>query len=327
MLKSTAARLTTFFQWENLWVIRVLLLELSFSRARQKLMSMMSAIEDILKRGHMQKRVSATMMNRVSTRAHSVFMLSMKCERDDVQMESTRSLVDLGGSERVKRSDVDVGQTFGPFGFVYSDRFREAVLINRDLLSLKKTISALNRKDNYIPFKDSKLTSLLASCLASRFCVIVCATREVEDAIETLESLRFGEQCSSVKNKLESSKIVEKDLIERLDVEIAKLLDTIRAKERWQSKDIERIDIEGKEIVRVTTLVGAEKERDEVELLIKQRARLTGEDASMELAEAGFGARYGGQADALGGNAASRFAEEDTVGLTIKGKKAASWVN
>ena len=43
----------------------------------------------------------------------------------------------------------------GPVGFVYADRFREAVQINRDLLSLKRTISALNRNEKYVHFKDS----------------------------------------------------------------------------------------------------------------------------------------------------------------------------
>jgi len=59
-------------------------------------------------------------------------------------------LVDLAGSERVKKSKVS------------GDRLDEAISINSSLTSLGKCIHALtDAKNNYVPFRDSKLTRIL----------------------------------------------------------------------------------------------------------------------------------------------------------------------
>ena len=71
-------------------------------------------------------------------------------------------------------------------------------------------------------------------------------------------------------------------------------------------------------------VVGAEKERVELEALIVKRARLLGEDPDLKLAEAGFGGQFGGKAGSLGGHAEKRFANK-SEGLKIKGKVVADW--
>ena len=288
----------------------------------------MKDIESLLERGAAQKRVSATQMNRYSTRAHSIFILKMKWRagHDNAWIESSLCMADLGGSERVKRSKIETGRSVRGHGWVAHDRFREAVQINRDLLSLKKTIEALNKKDQYVPYKDSKLTSMLAGCLTSRVAIIVCASKSISDAAETLESLRFAEQVSSIKNRIAGANFVERDLIRTLDAKIDSLTAVIKAKETWESKIVEREDIDGTETVRVSYLVGAERERERLEELVRARAKLTGDDADLKLASVGFGGKYGGSASALGGNAASRFGQDD-IGLSIKGKKTAKWVS
>ena len=60
--------------------------------------------------------------------------------------------VDLAGSERSKKTGA-VGSTF-----------KEGVNINKSLLALGNVISALSdegKKNNFVPYRDSKLTRLL----------------------------------------------------------------------------------------------------------------------------------------------------------------------
>ena len=74
-----------------------------------------SNIDDVrrlLHRGDAQKRRAATAMNDRSSRAHSIFVLSMKMKHSStgVVLSSELYLADLGGSEQVKRSKVSHGE-------------------------------------------------------------------------------------------------------------------------------------------------------------------------------------------------------------------------
>lgn len=73
----------------------------------------MDDIVKLLKIGEDQKRRAATAMNDRSTRAHGLFILHLK-QRDvhsDVTISSKLFLADLGGSEQVKKSQVEPGKS------------------------------------------------------------------------------------------------------------------------------------------------------------------------------------------------------------------------
>jgi kinesin family protein 5 len=137
-----------------------------------------------LENGESQKRKAATAMNERSSRAHAVFIITLRqtCIKTGVERSSKLFLADLGGSENVKKSKVATGNsnTEGEFsiGFELGDRMREAVNINLGLLALKKCIECLNNGSSYIPFQDSKLTMLLSEGLGgnSKTSVIVCGS-------------------------------------------------------------------------------------------------------------------------------------------------------
>lgn len=125
------------------------------SGAAEQRVSTMSDICALLQLGEEQKRRAATAMNDRSTRAHGIFILTLK-QRDfssDISMTSKLFLADLGGSEQVKKSQVAPGQTrtypnLGPSnatevpeidnssvpvfstGFELGERMRETVYIN-----------------------------------------------------------------------------------------------------------------------------------------------------------------------------------------------------
>ena len=193
----------------------------------------------------------------------------------------------------------------------------------------------------YVPYQDSKLTMLLSPAIGgdSKATVMVCCSKADADSVETLQALRFGETCSTVQNAAGVNSSAIQDIIAAMDQEIVDLEATIKRKERWEHQETVRLDNlveegtyeatlaaqKGGEVVRTGVIVGAEAERARLEEVIVKRAELTGEDANVALAEAGFGGQYGGRAEAEAGNAKSRFGSDAGGGLKIKGKKVAEW--
>ena len=68
-------------------------------------------------------------------------------------IQSTLSMVDLAGCERVEKS------------LVTGERLREAQYINKSLASLGDVIYAIANRKSHIPFRNSKLTMLLKDSL------------------------------------------------------------------------------------------------------------------------------------------------------------------
>ena len=298
-----------------------------------------------LSTGDLQKRRAATAMNDRSSRAHSLFVVTMEMFniKTGVRMKSELYLADLGGSEQVKKSKVHHGgivEGKEGLGFQMGENFKEAVNINLGLLALKKCISALNEGSEYIPYQDSKLTMLLSNGIGgdSRATVLVCASPENENAVETLQALRFGEKCRAVVNEAGQNQNAIQDIIESMDKEIKMLEETIVKKERWESREVVRTDTlveqgtyeaklqeeKGGEIVKTGVICGAEEERARLEKVIIARAELTGEDFQLKLEEAGLGNTKYLKHEDIGNK---RFNDEDDTGLKIKGKKVAGWVN
>jgi len=271
----------------------------------------------LLNAGEAQKRKAATAMNDRSSRAHTIFIatLRQKCTSTGADVTSRLFLADLGGSEKAKKSQPirdstntsrseNADEAIADTRTKNEERLREAANINLGLLSLKRCVDALvkrqrkgNRAHIHVPYSENKLTMLLSSGLGgnNKTCIVVCAAQEEEHGPETVAALRFGQMCGGVSKTLMSvgSGATEegarlRDLLTRIDASIARCEDNIMKHEQWVTRKENRVDerAQGSDYVEVrttTVLVGAEKYRLEMEDLLRKRAELVGEPLNKEI--------------------------------------------
>eukprot|EP00760_Papus_ankaliazontas_P025660 PhM_4_TR2834/c0_g1_i1/m.10834/K10396/KIF5; kinesin family member 5 len=154
-------------------------------------------------------RVTAsTLMNMTSSRSHAIFILSVT--RHEIATGNEKMafmyLVDLAGSEGIEKT------------MASGLRQDEAKYINTSLLTLRRVIDSLNAQESHIPYRDSKLTRLLKSCLGgnSRAALIVCVSPSAYNELETLSSLRFGSSTRQIQNNPTQSLYTNADELENL---------------------------------------------------------------------------------------------------------------
>ncbi|XP_076635892.1 protein claret segregational-like [Colletes latitarsis] len=135
------------------------------------------------------RAVAATLSNERSSRSHSVARIKLigtHMTKKEVSIGNL-NLVDLAGSERLKGEE--------------SARMAETKNINKSLANLSNVILALLRKQEHIPYRNSKLTHLLMPSLGgnSKTLMLLNISPLDECYNETLNSLRFGSNVNSCK--------------------------------------------------------------------------------------------------------------------------------
>lgn len=237
----------------------------------------------LLDKGEKQKRKAATAMNSRSSRAHTLFIVTLSQECLDTGIASTSRLflVDLGGSEQIKRSQPS---SHGGDTAVNEDedklRVNEAVNINLGLLALKQCVEAL-RNGKHVPYKDSKLTMMLSTGLGgdSKTSVILCGAQEASHGPETIAAMKFGQTCRGIYNTVKTNANMLAGLLRQIENNIASCEEQIRENERWEEVDQEIIDDDGNliDVRRKYVVTGADEYRQQLANLIRQKAELTGE--------------------------------------------------
>jgi kinesin family protein C1 len=148
------------------------------------------AAAGLVRRAAAARAVEATQMNAQSSRSHTLFLLYItgRHPASGQLLNGCLNLVDLAGSERTARSGAE-GQ-----------RMKEACAINKSLSSLGDVFMSISRGDKHIPYRNSKLTHLLAPCLGGdgKTLMMVNVAPEPESAEESMHSLKFAAQVNAV---------------------------------------------------------------------------------------------------------------------------------
>ena len=107
----------------------------------------------VMRSGQMNRSVAATRMNAVSSRSHSIFLVTVLQKNTETDTSKLGKLYccDLAGSEKIGKTEA-TGQTL-----------EEAKMINKSLSALGNVINALTeaKKSGFVPYRDSKLTRIL----------------------------------------------------------------------------------------------------------------------------------------------------------------------
>ncbi|KAK9840829.1 hypothetical protein WJX81_007551 [Elliptochloris bilobata] len=140
-----------------------------------------------LEQGSAARATGATAMNAASLRSHALLAVRLAPAQPG-GAATTLHLVDLAGSERVVRSEV-AGQAL-----------KEAGAINRSLAALGDVVSALQRRAQHVPFRNSRLTQVLQDslCGSSKVLLVADLAPEAASVAETLGSLSFAARAAKV---------------------------------------------------------------------------------------------------------------------------------
>ncbi|KAL3825748.1 hypothetical protein ACJIZ3_021777 [Penstemon smallii] len=185
----------------------------------EEIVASASEIFTLLERGSAKRRTAETLLNKQSSRSHSLFSITIHIKEATPEGEELikcgkLNLVDLAGSENISRSGAREG------------RAREAGEINKSLLTLGRVINALVEHLGHIPYRDSKLTRLLRDSLGGRTktCIIATVSPAVHCLEETLSTLDYAHRAKNIKNKPEvNQKMMKSTLIKDLYGEIDRL--------------------------------------------------------------------------------------------------------
>jgi hypothetical protein len=107
----------------------------------------------VYEQGCAMRATAATKMNEASSRSHALLQISVNWTEQKGKSFGVVNLVDLAGSEGLKKSGAE-GQNA-----------KEGIKINLSLCKLALTVKCLAEGATHIPYRESKLTMMLAKGL------------------------------------------------------------------------------------------------------------------------------------------------------------------
>ena len=150
------------------------------------------------------RATAETKMNEASSRSHALLMLSVAWSEQRGKSHAQLNLVDLAGSEGMKKTGNDQS----------SQSAKEGIRINLSLTKLALTVKCLAEGSRHIPYRESKLTMMLAKGLGGNnmLHIILALSNSRREVSESTACLRFGQSCLSMTvnpnaNKLEKEQV------------------------------------------------------------------------------------------------------------------------
>ncbi|XP_069431393.1 kinesin-like protein KIF12 isoform X1 [Ovis canadensis] len=197
----------------------------------------LGALMELLQMGLSRRRSSAHTLNQASSRSHALLTLYIShqtplpsphgalilqpqqmppVDPGEPPAGGKLCFVDLAGSEKVAAT--------GSRG----ELMLEANSINRSLLALGHCISLLldpQRKQSHIPFRDSKLTKLLADSLGGHgvTLMVACVSPSAQCLPETLSTLRYASRAQRLTTRPQAPRSPKAKLPQHLEAESLQL--------------------------------------------------------------------------------------------------------
>jgi hypothetical protein len=151
-----------------------------------------SELKAVLERGLSQRTVAANAMNIESSRSHLIFTIKVSiANRSTGESWGGKILLcDLGGSERLKKSES------------CGHHRKEAIEINKSLSALGDVIEAIAKKQKQVPYRNHKLTQIMQDSLggSAKTLMFVNCSPALSNLHETAMSLMYAARSKKVTN-------------------------------------------------------------------------------------------------------------------------------
>jgi len=155
-----------------------------------------SSVDEVLRlieAGTRERKSRDTQMNIGSSRSHLVYCVKVSSmnRQSGRQTQGKLLLIDLAGSERVKRSEVT------------GDGLREACEINQSLSALGDVIHSVVRGERHVPYRNHELTQVIQDSLGgtAKTLMVVNISPAAWNREESLMSLKYAQRVMGVTNK------------------------------------------------------------------------------------------------------------------------------
>jgi len=133
------------------------------------------------------RSTSATKLNAHSSRSHAILCVKVTVTGPNETRISTASAIDLAGSEDNRRTGND------------KERMVESASINKSLFVLAQCVEAISKKQQRIPYRESKMTRILSLGQNNGFTVMILNLAPVKSFhLDTLSSLNFANRTKKI---------------------------------------------------------------------------------------------------------------------------------
>ncbi|KAF1848499.1 kinesin family protein-like protein [Cucurbitaria berberidis CBS 394.84] len=143
--------------------------------------------EQLYDQANLNRSTSATKLNAHSSRSHAILCVKITQTNETTVRVSRASCIDLAGSEDNRRTDNN------------KERLVESSAINKSLFVLAQCVEAMNKKQNRIPYRESKMTRILSLGQNKGLTVMIlnlAPTRAYH--LDTLSSLNFASRTKKI---------------------------------------------------------------------------------------------------------------------------------
>ncbi|RMY45667.1 hypothetical protein D0863_15996 [Hortaea werneckii] len=157
--------------------------------------SNLKEFEQLYDQANVNRSTSATKLNAHSSRSHAILCVKVTQSMEDGSTQvSTASAIDLAGSEDNRRTDNN------------KDRMVESASINKSLFVLAQCVEAISKKQHRVPYRESKMTRILALGQNNGLTVMILNLAPVRSYhLDTLSSLNFANRTKKIEvNEVEN---------------------------------------------------------------------------------------------------------------------------